>query len=415
MNVFQVLLITFIVSVEAKSTSQADNAAQPRSLKSEMYVESSVANDNICNNHEKNVAFDVILFEKKSHNESKIRKKRQAPYDNRIEYKNRPRSDQKSLVIVFDATGSMHDDLEQLRAGAKQIVTELSARDDNPIFNYILVVYRDPTVEPAFQTKNPDDLLAKLKQIQTIGGGDCAEYALTGLKVALQLALPNSLAYVFSDATAKDLAYYEEVLGLIQKKQATVNFLLTGDCDDPAGPGYQVYVKLSRASNGQVYDMNKSNVKDVLLAIRHTVNYNYAALTSVDADSAGTSNTKLNVDKSISELSVSLSGKNPRLTITDPMNETVKSGEELSLMNLKLVKIKDPVDGLWNVETEAESSHSIRLGGISDLKFDFGFSTEVPEKKSETSFQPLASVQNILSIFVIDPSCHNHSLSIKFS
>ena len=243
-----------------------------------------------------------------------------------------------------------------------------------------------------------------MKHIQTIGGGDCPEYVLSGLKIALEFALPNSLAYVFSDATAKDLHFYGEVLGLIQKKQVTINFLLTGDCDDPIGPGYQAYVKLSRASNGQVYDMNKSNVKDVLLAIRHTVNYNYAALKSVDAESAGTTNTKLTIDKSISELSVSLSGKNPQLTIKDPRNETVTSGEELTLKNLKLVKIKDPIDGLWNVESIAESSYSVRLGAISEMKFEFGFSIAEPKKKSETSFQPLSAEKNVLSIFVSDPT-----------
>lgn len=242
-----------------------------------------------------------------------------------------------------------------------------------------------------------------LEQIKIFGGGDCPEYALNGLKLAMKFALPNSLAYVFSDATAKDHPYYGEVLEMIQKKQVSVNFLLTGNCDDPNSPGYKVYQKLSHASNGQVYDMNKSNVKDVLLAIRHTVDYNYAALKSVDAESAGTTNTKLSIDKSISELSVSLSGKNPRLTITDPKNATVQSSAELSLDNLKLVKIKDPIDGLWNVESEADSSHSVRLGAISEMKFEFGFSVDEPKLQSETSFQPLGGVKNVLSIFVSHP------------
>lgn len=249
-------------------------------------------------------------------------------------------------------------------------------------------------------------MLSKLKYIETVGGGDCPEYALSGLKIALEFALTNSLAYVFSDATAKDLRYIDDVLELIQKKQVSVNFLLTGDCDDPLHqtPGYQVYHKLSRASNGQVYDMKKSNVKDVLMAIRHTVNYNYAALKSVDSESAGTTNTKLQIDKSISEMTVSMSGKNARLTITDPRNETVRNGDELSLDNLRLVKIKDPVGGEWNVQAVADSSHSIRLGAISDMKFEFGFSINEPTKKSETSFQPLSGHKNILSVFVSDPS-----------
>lgn len=246
--------------------------------------------------------------------------------------------------------------------------------------------------------------MAKLQSIKIHGGGDCPEMSLTGLRIALDLALPNSLAYVFSDATAKDYKYYEQVLELIQKKQITVNFLLTGDCQNPDSNEYRVYHHLSSASNGQVYDMGKSNVKDVLLAIRHTVNHNYASLKSLDSQTAGLTNTKLNVDKTISELSVSLTGRNPSLTIKDPRNETVKGEEDLSLSNLRLVRIKDPLGGLWNVEARADSSHSVRLGAISDIKFQFGFSVEEPKKISETSYQPLKGVKNILSIFVDDSS-----------
>lgn len=55
-----------------------------------------------------------------------------------------PKPNQKSLVFIFDGTGSMTKDLEQLRTAAKQILNELSLREDNPIFNYILVIFRDP-------------------------------------------------------------------------------------------------------------------------------------------------------------------------------------------------------------------------------------------------------------------------------
>lgn len=145
-----VVLITLVVSVKANSPSEADNASEARSLESELLVESSVVNDNICNNHEKNVAFDVILFDNNSpmHGSVKRVNKRQAPRENKKDYRDRARPDQRSLLIVFDATGSMHDDLEQLRSGAQEIVTELSAREDNPIYNYVLVVYRDPSKSP---------------------------------------------------------------------------------------------------------------------------------------------------------------------------------------------------------------------------------------------------------------------------
>lgn len=56
----------------------------------------------------------------------------------------KPKPGQTSLVIVFDGTGSMENCLIQLRAGAKEIIDKFSDRDDNPIYNYIFVPFRDP-------------------------------------------------------------------------------------------------------------------------------------------------------------------------------------------------------------------------------------------------------------------------------
>ena len=138
-----VLIISILTSVGTKLHSAADNTAETRSL----VVESSVANDNICNNREKNVAYDVILFDNNSpmqRDETTRVNKRQAPQNDKNDFKDRPRPDQRSLLIVFDATGSMNRDLVELRSAAQEIVNELSARADNPIYNYVLVVYRDP-------------------------------------------------------------------------------------------------------------------------------------------------------------------------------------------------------------------------------------------------------------------------------
>lgn len=62
----------------------------------------------------------------------------------------RPKPGQTSLVIVFDGTGSMENCLIQLRAGAKQIIDKFANRDDNPIYNYIFVPFRDPRKDLAF-------------------------------------------------------------------------------------------------------------------------------------------------------------------------------------------------------------------------------------------------------------------------
>jgi hypothetical protein len=52
--------------------------------------------------------------------------------------------EERSLAIIFDGTGSMGKDLEQLKSAAKKIIDNLSMQEKNHIADYILVVYRDP-------------------------------------------------------------------------------------------------------------------------------------------------------------------------------------------------------------------------------------------------------------------------------
>ena len=55
-----------------------------------------------------------------------------------------PRPDAVSLAFVFDSTGSMYRDLEQLKRGAAAILATMLARPDKPIHDYIFVPFNDP-------------------------------------------------------------------------------------------------------------------------------------------------------------------------------------------------------------------------------------------------------------------------------
>lgn len=49
-----------------------------------------------------------------------------------------------SLVFVFDTTGSMYDDLIQVRAGAAKILSTTLERKVKPLYNYVLIPFHDP-------------------------------------------------------------------------------------------------------------------------------------------------------------------------------------------------------------------------------------------------------------------------------
>jgi hypothetical protein len=82
---------------------------------------------------------------------------------------------QKSLLIVFDGTGSMSNDLQEMREAAKEIVGTYSGGKDNPIKNYVLTVFQDPRVPVEVNTEDPSKLFAALDAITL---GDLGEHAI---------------------------------------------------------------------------------------------------------------------------------------------------------------------------------------------------------------------------------------------
>jgi hypothetical protein len=50
-----------------------------------------------------------------------------------------------SLAFVFDSTGSMWDDLVQVKVGAERIMATMLELPDKPIYNYVLVPFHDPS------------------------------------------------------------------------------------------------------------------------------------------------------------------------------------------------------------------------------------------------------------------------------
>lgn len=258
-------------------------------------------------------------------------------------------------------------------------------------------------------TKLPSELLSKLNATSITGGGDCPELALEGLENALKHALPNSIAYVFSDASAKDFDLRDSVINEIQKKQVKVNFLLTGKCSDG---DMRVYGDISRASGGTVFNMKRNQLEEILLAMSDSLEANFESLKSLDFDAGGDSSTPLKVDKSMKRVAITLSGSKTEINVIDKNNLPIVPSTKFFSDSIKFMTF-NVNSSSYNIEASSDSAYSLHVGGISDLKLEFGFSTVHPKEKTETFTQPLTGVENILTIFISDSvlvKCLTHAV-----
>lgn len=265
-------------------------------------------------------------------------------------------------------------------------------------------------------TTNPNELITALNGIATDGGaGGCPENAFEGIKTALRYALPKSYLYLFTDTKPNDPHLYEENLTIIQAKQITVNILMTPGCGTwNSGYEFELYGKLTRATNGGVYNMKKSEVNQLLLAIKNELNEDYTVVNTIISDKAGISKTEISVDGSIYEFTVSLTGSDPHISIIDPSSKTRTDGiKMLSLDEVQILVFPDPVKGIWTIQAQSSSAHVLKMGAVTNLKLEYGFSPFTPSELKGTLLQPIELKENVLSIFISDPALLKKLTKVK--
>ncbi|XP_061173533.1 von Willebrand factor A domain-containing protein 7-like [Saccostrea echinata] len=222
----------------------------------------------------------------------------------------------RSITFVIDVTGSMGNNIASVREATTKYV-ELIRTSENVPEKYILVTFSDPvTLETARETTSADEMIKWLTDLRVDGGGDCPEYALSGLLTGATMSNNKSAVYIITDAPAKDENRETEVISILQRKNLTPKFLITPECSARkkrhAGRhkrSSSVYDRIAQATGGSVNRVQTSELQAVVEAdLTGDIPSSVALIkwTTMQASDPGVFN--IEVDRSVIYLTIFISG-----------------------------------------------------------------------------------------------------------
>ncbi|KAG5668018.1 hypothetical protein PVAND_015975 [Polypedilum vanderplanki] len=303
---------------------------------------------------------------------------------------------ERSLVIVFDSTGSMSSDLAQVKIVAKKIVRELASQPHHLISNFILVEFNDPDISSAFVTTEASKLVERLDRIHVSGGGDCPEMALSGLERALSYAKSHSLVFLFSDADAKDIYKQNSVIETIKNKKIIFNAFLTGACER-SSQQHLVYYNLAKYGLGQVFDVTKNSIERALSSFLTHLHPDYESLLTRNFEGPRVAN--FHTDNTMNKIEIKVTGRNPKVEIIDPNNQIVQMTKTLNLPNAIAGEINNSVKGKWTIKTNARTPYAVNVGAKTKVHFDFDVRSS--GERSQVTIKKPAAIDELKNVVIV--------------
>lgn len=160
------------------------------------------------------------------------------------------------VVFVIDATGSMGDEIEQVKSHLQSTARSITSGLPRPDVRFGIVVYRDREDTEHTRmvpfTRNVDAVQSELASIQAIGGGDTPEDVDAGLTLAIQeMAWDPAAAHLLflvGDAAPKDYGVDRQaLLRRAREREIRIHSIQASGMDVE---GARYFASLSNATGG---------------------------------------------------------------------------------------------------------------------------------------------------------------------
>ncbi len=301
----------------------------------------------------------------------------------------------KSVAFVIDVTGSMGDEIDQVKAQVRQMVERMRDADDPPS-RYVLVPFSDPCDCEPIVTSDPNRLIAEVDRLYAWGGDDCPEYSMTALLKAVNESNFLGKVYLFTDATAKDQSVVWSVVATALRKLVLVSFMLTGSCSpiDPA------YYQTASATGGQVYLLHQSEIGSMFALVDAELQDDLATLLIRRRRVTGQETMPLPIDESVREVTISLALEdeagvipNIALALLRPDGSVVDTTDpQASILETTggmLIRYRLPQPGSWSLKITGSGLYTVRAFGSTSLGFDQSNFAEMAGTYAHDGFFPL--------------------------
>ncbi|XP_030067927.1 uromodulin [Microcaecilia unicolor] len=264
----------------------------------------------------------------------------------------------------------MSDDLQQLKIVNEWLLDRVSARFPCSVRQYTMVEFNDPPVGPSYNTSSRKQFADFFNDLVASGGGDCPEYTIQGLELALETSPPHSFILVLTDASAKDYnesSTVNHVYSLINTKQSQVYFLITGLCSDLSDPQFLIYRDIAASSFGHVFQVSLSDLGKVFNHLDFTLSRpvnSSIRLFSGDFNSNGTHSESFKVAQKYNALIITTDGFIPNIRVVGPDGVEAQVKQTVSETWGSMSLVKNPLEGIWILHIQAGSPHSVRVEGF---------------------------------------------------